>query len=301
MTKFAEQMNQKAQELSLENTHFVNANGLHDDNHYSSAYDIAMLYRYAYNNYEDFRRIVGTLNYSVPTSDKYENDDRKFTNTNKLINKSSNYYYDYCTGGKTGYTSQAKNCLVASASKDGVDLICCILGAGQDEKATSYRYSDAASLFDYGFESIKEVTFISKGTVVDSLPVENAKQDQNTVSAVASESLILHIDKDASSSDFETIKEFSGDLIAPIESGEKIGSITYNVYGKTYTIDLVTNKDVEEKPKITIEFILAIIFSIFAVLAIIIVFFRIYNLKRRKRARKQHFSSVRRYNSRFHK
>lgn len=294
-------MNQKAQELGLKNTHFVNANGLHDDNHYSSAYDIAMLYRYAYNNYDDFRKIIGTLNYTVPTSEKYEKDDRKFTNTNKLINKSSTYYYDYCTGGKTGYTSQAKNCLVASASKDGVDLICCILGAGQDEKATSYRYADAAALFDYGFESIKETTFITKGTIAENLHVENAKEGQDKVPAVASNTITIHIDKNASISDFETIKEFSGDLIAPIESGEKIGSITYNVYGQTYTVDLLAGKSIEEKPKVTLELVLSIIFSIFAFFAIIIIIFRIFNLKRRKKARKQHFSSVRRYNSRFHK
>lgn len=104
---FASMMNQKAREIGCENTNFVNANGIHHENHYTTAYDLALIGQYAMKN-EPFRKIVSSVKYSLPTTEKYDKEDRIFTNNNRLINSSSSNYYQYATGIKTGYTDPAR-------------------------------------------------------------------------------------------------------------------------------------------------------------------------------------------------
>lgn len=143
ISEFSNLMNEKAVEIGCTNTHFLNPSGIHHDDHYSTAKDLAVMMEYCMRNSE-FRKIVSMTSCTIPATNKY--DKRTFTNTNGLIiNKpsksSNNYYYEYCIGGKTGYTSQAKNCLISVSSKDNLELICVILGASQTEvriKCTLY-------------------------------------------------------------------------------------------------------------------------------------------------------------------
>lgn len=102
--------------------------GVHNETHYSTAYDLAIIGRYAMKN-EVFRRLVSTARYSLPATNKYDKSDRSFVTTNKLINTNSSQFYEYATGIKTGFTDPAKNCIVASAKKNGLELICVILGS----------------------------------------------------------------------------------------------------------------------------------------------------------------------------
>ena len=301
MSNFAKLMNEKAKEIGCNDTNFVNPNGLHDDNHYSCAHDITIMYKYAYDNFEDFRRIIGLKNITVPTSDKYEKDDRKFSATTKLLKESSKYYYDKCNGGKTGYTKEAKNCLVASAKSGDTVLICCVLGGSQDESNDSQRYNDTILLFDKGFESIVNTTFLNKGTIIKKIKVLNAKESNAEISAIASEDLNIAIDKDASISDFATATTLEERLVAPISSGDKVGEITYNVYGITYTVDLVADKDIAEVPPTSFWDVLKIIIGVIITTSIMIVIIRIYNISKHKKSRSRHILSVKRYNSRFHK
>ena len=104
---FASMMNQKAREIGCENTNFVNANGIHHENHYTTAYDLALIGQYAMKN-EQFRKIVSSVKYTLPTTEKYDKEDRIFTNNNRLINSNSSNYYQYATGIKTGYTDPAR-------------------------------------------------------------------------------------------------------------------------------------------------------------------------------------------------
>ena len=152
-------MNEKATILGCKNTHFVNANGLDEENHYSSAYDLAIMYRYAYNNFEAFRRINKALSFELPNTNIYTKEPRILLTTNSLIvNKTNkdgfNYYYQNCDGGKTGYTSGAKNCMVASASSGDIAIIACVLGGSQNIDNSSQRFKDIISLFDYGFQRL---------------------------------------------------------------------------------------------------------------------------------------------------
>ena len=164
--EFVKMMNEKASEIGCRNTHFTNPSGLDDDNHYSCAYDLAIMYKYAYNTFPDFRRIIITKSFTLPTTDLYTKDDRRYINNNRLLNDLAGtdgflYYYPDCTGGKVGYTSKAKNCLVASAEQNGINIISCVLGAEQAPDKSSYRYLDTKALFDYGFLRLKKATLAS--------------------------------------------------------------------------------------------------------------------------------------------
>lgn len=124
---FSDMMNSKAVELGCLNTHFVNPNGIHNENHYSTAYDLALIGKYAM-QFPTFKEISSKTRYTLPITNAYSKEDRIFNTTNDLIkpNYSSsptNYYYKYATGGKTGYTDPAGQCIVATATKDNVSLI----------------------------------------------------------------------------------------------------------------------------------------------------------------------------------
>ncbi|MBP1549768.1 MAG: D-alanyl-D-alanine carboxypeptidase, partial [Oscillospiraceae bacterium] len=123
-TEFAKMMNERAEKIGLKNTNFVTPSGLHDENHYSTAYDMALLTREALNN-SYFREICGKQRVKIRFGNPpYE---RWLVNTNKLL-----YLYEYCIGVKTGFTDEAGRCLVSAAEKDGVTLIAVTLNAPND-------------------------------------------------------------------------------------------------------------------------------------------------------------------------
>ena len=150
--EFANLMNQKALEIGCTNTHFTNPSGIQDENHYSTAHDMALIAKYCMQN-EEFRKVVAKPSCTIAATDKYE--ERYFVNTNDLLRESSKYYYPYAIGIKTGYTSQAKNCLIAASSKDGLELITVVLGAQSLENGDSARNVDTINLFEYGFSNYK--------------------------------------------------------------------------------------------------------------------------------------------------
>nr|WP_249292464.1 D-alanyl-D-alanine carboxypeptidase family protein [Metabacillus flavus] len=136
---FVYKMNQKAEEIGMSNSEFANPHGLDDhENHFSTAYDMALLMRYAMNN-PDFKEISGTKVHKSPNPE--EKWDRVWKNKNKLLTS----LYQYCTGGKTGYTKRAKRTLVTTASKDGLDLIAVTINAGDD-------WNDHIGMYEYGFD-----------------------------------------------------------------------------------------------------------------------------------------------------
>ncbi|MFD2807696.1 D-alanyl-D-alanine carboxypeptidase family protein [Litchfieldia salsa] len=147
---FVIMMNQKAAEIGMRNTEFANPHGLDDhENHYSTAYDMAILTQYSMAN-EQFRTIFGTKVHRAPNPN--EKWDRVWKNKNKLLTG----MYRYSTGGKTGYTKLAKRTLVSTASKDGLDLIAVTINAGDD-------WNDHMNLFNSAFEEYKLVRLMKKG------------------------------------------------------------------------------------------------------------------------------------------
>lgn len=147
---FAVMMNEKAIQLGCKNTNFTNPNGVHDVNMHTTAYDLALIAKYAM-DLEEFRTIVSTTTYTLPSTNVYALNDRVLQNSNHLIHSSSPHYYEYATGIKTGFTNAAQNCLVASAKKDNIEFIAVILGSTFGNTTEQCKFVDAKTLFDFAF------------------------------------------------------------------------------------------------------------------------------------------------------
>ncbi len=147
---FINMMNDKAKELGCQNTHFNNSNGLPDDNHYTSCYDMALIAREAYKN-EAFRTITGTRTYTIPPTNKHA-DPTFLNNHHEMLHyfKTSKYLYEYCVGGKTGYTTQANSTLVTYAKKDDMTLVCVVMNTQSPN-----QYLDTTNLFNYCFDNFQ--------------------------------------------------------------------------------------------------------------------------------------------------
>ena len=304
---FATMMNTKAKELGCMNTNFINPNGLHDENHYSCAYDLAIMYKYAWDNLPKFKEITSTIRFRLPITEKYSEDDRVFVNSNRLLIPSAgsdnrNYYYEYTTGGKTGYTKEAKNCLVASASKNGFNLIAVVLGGTQSDAGISYRFTDTKNLFEHGFRNLSKETIAKKDAIIDTIKIENAEEDNNMLNVVLAASLNLTLSLEDVTKTYTPTVTLNEIIEAPIDKGDKLGTATYTIYGKDYTIDLVAGNDIEKKEFNILGAIWNIIKGIFIFilcLAILVVGIRFYNKVLKKKRRRALFN-VNRYNSRFH-
>lgn len=147
---FADLMNQKAAELGCKNTHFTNANGLHDENHYTTAYDLALIGCEFFNN-ELLCKISSTPQYHFKLNSSDE-DERWMASKNQLY-KGKPYQYDYLLGSKTGFVSQSRQTLVSAAEKNGMKLVCVIFG-----EETPYQFEDTIALFQYGFENFQRLS-----------------------------------------------------------------------------------------------------------------------------------------------
>ena len=269
--KFADLMNEKAKELGCTSTNFVNPNGAHDENHYSTAYDLALMARYAMQN-ETFRTLVSTTSYTLPITNKYDREDRIFRTTNSLLHldtsdRADNYYYQYATGIKNGFTTPAGNCLIASANKNNLELITVVLGAGQTKDGLSQRYLDTLSLFDYGYSTYTLKQIINKGGIIQTLNIKNATRKTKKVEAVvANDVYALMKQADKNSAVLPEIN-LNDNLKAPLKKGDVIGSVTYTVEGIQYTEDLLANNDVKKSRfllKLAILIIIVLILWMYA-------------------------------------
>ena len=235
---YASMMNQAAFSLGCKDTHFVNANGLHDDNHYTTAEDLALMARVAMTD-DTFARIARTDQYELPKDNKYRA--RVITNGNNFTTQAegtkADRYYAGANGIKTGTTSMAGNCLVASAVRDGVRLISVVLGSISD----SSRYDDTRKLMDYGFSqyistSIAEIylknprTIEIRGFDLNDEDVGRLTLDLQLQTTGVSDHIVTTREEiEAWSQNFssKTVTEFTRELRAPVAQGEVMGTLTY--------------------------------------------------------------------------
>lgn len=158
--EFSNLMNKKAKEIGCLDTHFVNPNGMHSEDHYSTAYDMALIARYCMKN-EKFREYVVLKEASLPRTEYWQDEqveehgERTFYNTNNMMQKDNKFYYPTCIGIKAGFTTPAKNCLVSASNKNGFEVISVILHAELTEDGQSARYVDTINLFNYGYKNYK--------------------------------------------------------------------------------------------------------------------------------------------------
>lgn len=148
MEAFSNKMNEKASALGCQNSHFVNANGLHDDNHYTTAYDLAVIARAFFQN-ELLTKMASTPTYQIPTTPTQTKEDLILHCKNKLLPGRA-YAYEYWIGGKTGYTDTSRQTLVSCAEKDGMKLVCVIM-----KEESPNQFTDTIELFNYGFSNFQ--------------------------------------------------------------------------------------------------------------------------------------------------
>ncbi len=251
VSAFVEKMNERAQELGCENTHFTNTNGLPTEDHYSSAYDIVLITREAM-RYPDFMEIANTVSYT-PESSRLNNGEA-IGNSNALINPHSDYggnryLYEYASGIKTGYTRAAGYCLISTAEKDGVQLMAVVMGcngwlnAGLEE----YRnFSDTITLYDWAFNNFVYQTVVSASAQLAEVEVDLA-QDGGLTPLYAQQDVVLLLPRDVDPGSVETeVSIYDDRLVAPLPAGTVLGEARVLVEGKDYgSIRLVTGSEVE--------------------------------------------------------
>lgn len=225
---FAKLMNAKAKKIGMKDTSFVTASGLHDENHYSTAKDMAILMAYAMKN-EEFASITKNKSMDIPFVEP-EGTVKTYSNHNRLLSS-----YEYCNGGKTGYTSEAGRCLVSSAYKDGVELYAVTFHAPND-------WSDHREMYNYGFSLFKTVTPDDENVEIDVVGSETKKVK---AASKSKESIVVRKGEEAK---IESVICMPAFVYAPVKEGNEVGKVVYMYNGKALgESKLIVQGDVEYK------------------------------------------------------
>ena len=278
ISEFVNLMNQKAQELGCTNTHFVTTNGLHDENHYTTAKDMSIIARYCMQN-ETFRKIVSMSTCTIPATNK--SGTRIYKNTNDMIRPNSGYYYQGCIGIKTGFTSEAKNCLVSAVSKKGIQLIAVVFGAALTENNRSARYVDSKTLYDYVYDNFTMSTIAKKSDVINTIEVKGATSETKSLDLVLANDISAMINVQDEGKTITPEIKLNDEIKAPIATNTIIGTATYTANGTTYTENLLASHDVQ-KDETLIYILRAVLIIIFVILILFIVFKIMRNKNKRK-------------------
>ena len=230
LDSFIKLMNKRAKELGMNNTNFVNPNGLPDDNHYSTARDVAIMSRVLLENHPDIKK------YTTIWMDSLRGGEFQLANTNKLIAT-----YKYATGLKTGFTTEAGHCLSASAEKDKMALVSVILGGPSSE----LRFSEARLMLDYGFDNFTVKEKIKKDDLICSVDIIKGKKD--SVNGVAKNDYVIMDNKQEKGEITKEI-EIIPDIKAPVKKGQKLGVLKIKKGDSVmYELEVVAEEDVKHR------------------------------------------------------
>ena len=222
---FVARMNERARELGMADTVFKNCNGLDEEGHVTSAYDVALMSRELICHEKVF-------DYTLTWMDSVRGGETQLVNTNKLIRS-----YQGITGLKTGTTGQAGSCITATAERNGLSLIAVVLGAD----STDHRFQDAAALLDYGFAGWKAT--VPEAPVLEPVPVARGMEPQ--VEPVLGEMPTLLL-KAGEAGEVETTVTYE-ELTAPVTRGDVIGQVTCTVDGSVMAqVDITAGEDVAQ-------------------------------------------------------
>ena len=290
---FANMMNKKAKEIGCTNSNFVNPNGIQNENHYSTANDLALIGKYAY-NIPLIMKIAGTTEYSLPHTDQF-NQDRNYKTTNLLLRQDRKFYYPYANGLKTGYTDAAKYCMIASAKKDERNLIAVVLHSENSTDNETSRERDCIRLFEYGFTNYTLTTLMESNGLCRTLKILNGTKDTNSLNVYCKDKLsalvktgeVLDVTPEVKISKF----------LAPIARGEVIGTVSYNIDGITYSSDLIAEHDVLPSNYSNTIWILVIAFVIVFLLLVALSHNKTNRSKKSKRSHSSKTNSRKHYSA----
>lgn len=266
---FVKMMNDYAASLGCTGTHFVNPDGLHDENHYTTASDLAKITLDALKN-STFTKIAYTV--------EYEYNGTNYYNTNLMLRRGYlSYYYEYAKGIKTGSTSEAGYCVITTASKDGYNYLAIVLGApvidyNNDGYVEKCSFIDAATLFDWAFGSLKYSTIVDQNEVIDEIAVENGK-DADTVRLVAKEDVTEIVPNGLNKSNIIIKAQDKPESIsAPVKQGQTVCTADIIYADEVIAqVELVAAQDVELSTFLTVINAVKNFFSLTAVKIILVV------------------------------
>ncbi len=248
--KFIDMMNEKAEELGCENTHFMNPHGLHDEQHYTTARDLYKITKYAM-TLPYFMEICSKTYYEIPATN-VSSEPRYIYTTNMLIepNAGGSYYYRYCKGIKTGSHDQAGYCLVSTAVKDGYSYLCIALGAPSvdadgNRVSTNGAFVDTKNLYIWAFDNLRLKTVLSSDESVCDIALNLAWNKDNLL-LVPEKSYSTILPKDVSETSVIVTPHIPESIDAPVKKGQVIGTATLSYVGQELaTINLVASESVE--------------------------------------------------------
>ena len=296
---FVDHMNRKAAELGCQNTHFTNPVGIHNENHYSTPYDLALIMK-ACLEYDTYLEISQAPKHTVPATDM--SGPREIYNTNALVStwNHSGYIYDKCIAGKTGNTDEAGRCLIAAAEDNDEILISVIIGSGPmpvpgEEDLKQGHFRESKRLLEYGFNNFHRVTITKDSEPVGKVKVTMSRQ-ADEVNVKAQGSITKTLPKSMDVDDIETdVRLFADEVEAPVKEGQVMGVMTLSYNGEVYgKLDLVAVTSVERsellyKKKQFIEFfqnegVRIILAVVMFLAAIVILKLTVFRRKKRPKA-----------------
>lgn len=231
---FVQMMNDKAKELGANNTHFVNTNGMHNPDQYTTAYDMYLLARYAM-MLPGFMEIVSTTYFDGGPTNLHQQ--LNWNTTNKMMVKASESYYAPVKGMKTGSTPEAGRCFISTASKSGYNYLMVVMGAPMytssgEAYETNQAFVQTKAIYEWAFNSFSTKTLIEKGEGIGEIPLKLAKDGKDHLLLMSGErySALLPAELEASSVTYEL--DLPEVVLAPVERGTQVGTIRLMLAGE---------------------------------------------------------------------
>ena len=264
---FSTMMNSRAKELGCTGSNFTNPSGLHEEEHYTTTRDLMLISQKAI-SYELIEKVVGRTSYTLPSTNKYTGEKRIFTTTNYMIRESlKRYYCEYCIGGKTGYTGEAKNCVVEFIKKDGIELLAIVMG--ENAKVKGQKFLDTKEMFEYVFKNYDNIDVAQKDKTYETIKINNGTKETRNLEVLYKENINIIKDKD-STKDIQKDIEYTN-VKAPIQKGDVVGKITYTYDEIKYETELIAKSNVEESRTLA---------NLLKILIVVLIIYIIYNLKK---------------------
>lgn len=298
--EFGKLMTQRAKEAGALNTSFVNASGLHDENHYTTAYDMAMITKAAFEN-PTYAKVLSSSSYTISSTNLVSAENTVW-HTHKMLVDTRAEYYKYAVGGKTGYTDEAGRTLVTYASKDGMNLICVVLFSDTDNVCV-----DTKTLFEYGFNNFKKVNAATDesrfGQAEDSFFIANRHLFQTAGRLLEFEDAYITIPRDATLSQMGYQIDYDSDI-----EGQGIATVSYYIgehfLGEaTLTLNIQTDTDVglvpdketeaveydfKDETAVNIWWIVGVVIIMLVLIIIVVMLKWNGSMRRIRRERKRH-------------
>ncbi len=248
---FVTQMNTRAEEIGCKNTKFTNPHGISEEGHYTTAYDLYLMMQEAY-SHELFVKLTGTSTYTVPSTNAHIQ--RSLTNTNKLIDKNSDYYYDNVVCGKTGSTDNAGYCLVTVSTDEKLTLISVVMGAEYVQNDSGNKvyqqFSESRRLLEWGFDNFSYRPILDSSNLLAEVPVLMG-EDADSIVLHPEQSITMLVENTVTTDNEITYditvysEENDEDLVAPISAGDVLGEVEVFYKGESQgVVKLVANSTV---------------------------------------------------------